>query len=355
LLWMQVLLLVWSAIVVWASSESPCLTYSLAPLTTQLLSNSLPQFQFPLSAKQLPSTVKLVWDAQIPGTEAQAALFFATPTENKLFVRIRNCASPDFGVGGDVCIGRTDRIVEIYCPSLFGEELHVFTFDGSALTIVSQFILPFPPVYNQFWYLWGASGGTGFTDNSGIPNLSSNYTNDFVFVRPAYGNSGLIAVTGAIRSATESCTSSIDCMVGAWSDYGSCDAKCDGGQQHRTRAPIVVGQFGGQPCPNFGESKLCNTEACPVGLSGNARAGVVIACIVSVILAFLIFFSLSKHKRLFNNKKHQTSKKVPEHTSKHPSHQSVHPSQPQRATIKSSSADEEDTTPTPVKSVQLWV
>jgi len=355
-----VLLLTWSALVILGvCDQSPCLSNSFAPITTGILSQSLTSFHFPTNEPELMSVAYLVWSAQVPSTETQAALFFATHASgdnNKLFVRLRNCAVPDFGVASDPCVGRQDHIVEVFCPTCFTTDpasTHVYTFINGTLTPVTTVVPLHPGVYDnggdaQFWFAFGSQGNTGWIQNSGIPELKANDTSDNVFVR-----AGAVAVTAAIRSASEPCSPSIDCKVGEWSSWSSCDSECDGGHQIRTRDQIVAARNGGVSCENLGELRSCNFDPCADGLSDKARAGIVIACIGSIIIAFLLFFAMSKKKPLFSKR---VNKKLHAQTSQpSPQRHVSPPSQPQQPGKKASS-DEGTTTTTPAaKTGQTWV
>lgn len=39
-----------------------------------------------------------------------------------------------------------------------------------------------------------------------------------------------------------------DCELSAWSEWSTCSAECDGGEQKRTRHVAVKARFGGKPC-----------------------------------------------------------------------------------------------------------
>jgi subtilisin-like proprotein convertase family protein len=56
----------------------------------------------------------------------------------------------------------------------------------------------------------------------------------------------------------------VDCQVSAWGPWSACDASCGGGQQFRTRTVITPAANGGQACPNLIEYRACNSQACPV-------------------------------------------------------------------------------------------
>lgn len=66
-------------------------------------------------------------------------------------------------------------------------------------------------------------------------------------------------------SETQSCNTQpcpVDCVVGPWSEWGSCSATCGGGSQTRTRLVLTHAAFGGAPCPMLSETQSCNEQAC---------------------------------------------------------------------------------------------
>jgi len=332
---------------------SPCLSNSLAPVAANLLAQSLSaQFQFPSTTADFPGIVQLVLNAE--ASEQQPALFFATPATAKLFVRVRNCQAQEFGSASDLaCQGQSGQIVEIYCPAVFSDESnHVFIWGNSTLTPAGAFPLLTPLIYGspgQFWFAFGSSGSSGFIENSGIPELSVASAD--VYVQPVITVSGqpdvpntLVAVTGAVRASNEPCSPSLDCVLGSWSGFGACSQSCGGGVQSRSRTPIVLSQNGGTPCGPLGDVQQCNTQACNQELSDKGKAGVVIACIAAAILAFLIFFALSKNKRIFNGNQSK-------HHHHHKKTQSTQPSQPRRTPTKRTGEEEA----APVKTVHIWV
>lgn len=55
-----------------------------------------------------------------------------------------------------------------------------------------------------------------------------------------------------------------DCVVGEWSDWSNCTAKCGGGTQDRSRTVKTPKQSNGKDCPPLKETQLCNTTGCPI-------------------------------------------------------------------------------------------
>ena len=65
---------------------------------------------------------------------------------------------------------------------------------------------------------------------------------------------------------TVSCDNSgcpVDCVVGPWSPWSSCDPSCGPGHQTRLRTVSVAPQNGGVVCPALTESQSCTRGACP--------------------------------------------------------------------------------------------
>jgi hypothetical protein len=56
----------------------------------------------------------------------------------------------------------------------------------------------------------------------------------------------------------------VPCVVGPWSNWGSCSKSCGGGNQTRTRSIITPASGGGTPCPETQQIVPCNTQYCPV-------------------------------------------------------------------------------------------
>lgn len=56
----------------------------------------------------------------------------------------------------------------------------------------------------------------------------------------------------------------VNCSMSEWSEWSTCDKRCGGGKQTRTRIIKVASQFGGRECGTLTESIVCNTHPCPV-------------------------------------------------------------------------------------------
>jgi hypothetical protein len=56
----------------------------------------------------------------------------------------------------------------------------------------------------------------------------------------------------------------VNCVVGEWSNWGTCTKSCGGGLQERTRSIITQPQGNGTSCPEVRQTRECNTDVCPV-------------------------------------------------------------------------------------------
>jgi len=56
----------------------------------------------------------------------------------------------------------------------------------------------------------------------------------------------------------------VPCVVGEWANWGSCSKTCGGGNQTRTRPILTPPSSGGQPCPETVQIVPCNTQCCEV-------------------------------------------------------------------------------------------
>ncbi|XP_043930899.1 thrombospondin type-1 domain-containing protein 7B [Protopterus annectens] len=56
-----------------------------------------------------------------------------------------------------------------------------------------------------------------------------------------------------------------DCVVSEFSEWSICSKSCSKGLQYRTRAVVAPPLYGGSDCPNFSETRFCNSHiSCPV-------------------------------------------------------------------------------------------
>jgi hypothetical protein len=86
----------------------------------------------------------------------------------------------------------------------------------------------------------------------------------------AIGSSIILIITGIVlaivftKSGTKTVTKPVDCVVGNWSDWSTCDKECGPGYQTRNRQIITQPSGSGLTCPNLIEKKSCKIAECPV-------------------------------------------------------------------------------------------
>jgi hypothetical protein len=56
----------------------------------------------------------------------------------------------------------------------------------------------------------------------------------------------------------------VDCKVSSFGSWASCTRSCGSGYQKRARTVATSTAYGGKTCTHLGESRKCNTHACPV-------------------------------------------------------------------------------------------
>jgi hypothetical protein len=74
-------------------------------------------------------------------------------------------------------------------------------------------------------------------------------------------------ITCGANSKTKTCNEqncAIDCVMGEWGTWSTCDRSCGGGSTKRTRSIDVASAFGGAECDSGEQSQSCNVQACPV-------------------------------------------------------------------------------------------
>jgi len=65
----------------------------------------------------------------------------------------------------------------------------------------------------------------------------------------------------------------VDCKVGPWTNWGSCDRSCGGGKQYRIRTITQQPRNGGNSCPALQEERACNSDACYwLSLQGRSKS-----------------------------------------------------------------------------------
>ncbi len=83
-----------------------------------------------------------------------------------------------------------------------------------------------------------------------------------ITAQQANGGASCPALTQSQRCNTQPCP--INCVVGAWTAWSACTARCGTGSQTRIRAVVTPAAHGGAACPAFSETQACNTQLCPV-------------------------------------------------------------------------------------------
>ena len=59
----------------------------------------------------------------------------------------------------------------------------------------------------------------------------------------------------------------VECSVGPWSSFGECSQPCGGGTRSQSRNILVPALFGGTQCPSLSNVQACNSNACPIDCS----------------------------------------------------------------------------------------
>merc|ERR1719374_390688 len=66
---------------------------------------------------------------------------------------------------------------------------------------------------------------------------------------------------------TQECNSNpcpVNCELAQWTEWTVCTVTCGGGSQDRSRAIITEASNGGTPCSDTEETRVCNSNGCPV-------------------------------------------------------------------------------------------
>jgi hypothetical protein len=107
------------------------------------------------------------------------------------------------------------------------------------------------------------------SDWSGWSNCSANCgggtqqrTRSIITQPKGNGSKPCPSLTDTKVCNTNDC--SVDCVVGDWSNWSACSANCGGGTQQRTRSILTQPKGNGISCPALTDTKVCNTDACPV-------------------------------------------------------------------------------------------
>lgn len=68
-----------------------------------------------------------------------------------------------------------------------------------------------------------------------------------------------------VLGESQSCGAApVNCVVGAWSAWDACSVSCGGGVQSQTRGVTTAASCGGATCPPLSQQQACNTSPCPI-------------------------------------------------------------------------------------------
>eukprot|EP01012_Entosiphon_sulcatum_P049575 TRINITY_DN6820_c0_g1_i6.p1 TRINITY_DN6820_c0_g1~~TRINITY_DN6820_c0_g1_i6.p1 ORF type:complete len:7637 (+),score=112.47 TRINITY_DN6820_c0_g1_i6:5459-28369(+) len=80
--------------------------------------------------------------------------------------------------------------------------------------------------------------------------------------QPAFGGAVCPQLMESQPCNTQPCP--VDCTVSAWSAWSECSVACGGGQQSRNRFVVQPDSFGGAACPILTQTQDCNAQHCPI-------------------------------------------------------------------------------------------
>lgn len=106
------------------------------------------------------------------------------------------------------------------------------------------------------------SAWTGFSTCS-QPCGTGTQTRTRTITKPA-ANGGTACPTLAETTTCNTMPCPTNCTVGSWSSWSPCSTPCGDGTQTRSRSVIIPAANGGVACPNLTESQPCNNGPCPV-------------------------------------------------------------------------------------------
>jgi len=102
---------------------------------------------------------------------------------------------------------------------------------------------------------WGAFGACSVSCGGGVRNRTRTVTN------PGFnGGAACPSLVDSEACNTQCCA--VNCTLGAWGNFGACNATCGGGYQTRTR-PVIQSESCGGVCDATSETQACNTHPCP--------------------------------------------------------------------------------------------
>jgi len=103
---------------------------------------------------------------------------------------------------------------------------------------------------------WSAFTACTKTCGGGTKSRSRSITTD-----PLHGGYVCPFLSETNTCNTDPCA--VDCVVSAWTAFGTCSKSCGGGTQSRTKDITTAPSFGGAACSAQFESRACNTHGCP--------------------------------------------------------------------------------------------
>jgi len=104
---------------------------------------------------------------------------------------------------------------------------------------------------------WGPMSACSTTCGGGTQSQRRS-----IEIAAAHGGKACPSLTQIVRCNTHACP--VHCVVGGWSSWSTCTAKCGGGTQTQKRLVAVAPANGGVACPALTQSQSCNTHACPI-------------------------------------------------------------------------------------------
>jgi hypothetical protein len=103
---------------------------------------------------------------------------------------------------------------------------------------------------------WQNSGTCSVTCGEGTLQETRTIIN-----QPINGGASCPLLTRNIPCNNQTCP--VNCVVGPWSNQGSCSTPCGPGNQQQVRSIITPASNGGTPCPTTTQNITCNSQSCP--------------------------------------------------------------------------------------------
>jgi len=108
------------------------------------------------------------------------------------------------------------------------------------------------------WHMWGDCDATcGPLAHNGVKRRTRSVATAATFQGTICPHLTDSAECGELRCP-------VDCQVGDWGEFTTCDKSCNTGDRYRQRHPVgFVTAFGGQGCPDLTDHEACGTIPCP--------------------------------------------------------------------------------------------